>query len=116
MEYLQNLAQQCYIHKDLKSANILLDDDFRAKVSDFGPLKPAPDRKFSVPTGLAVACVRTGTIAAGEGPRGHSAHSGSCCTLSKQKTVRMVRIHRVPERREFEPKLKWVISGITFAK
>ncbi|KAE8663825.1 histone deacetylase 8-like isoform X1 [Hibiscus syriacus] len=32
MEYLHNLARQTFIHRDLKSSNILLDDDFRAKV------------------------------------------------------------------------------------
>ncbi|KAJ3687830.1 hypothetical protein LUZ61_016994 [Rhynchospora tenuis] len=53
MEYLHNLGQQCFIHRDLKSANILLGDDFRAKVSDFGLVKLAPDGKYSVATRLA---------------------------------------------------------------
>ncbi|XP_020089438.1 receptor protein kinase TMK1-like [Ananas comosus] len=52
MEYLHNLAHQCFIHRDLKSSNILLGDDYRAKVSDFGLVKLAPDGN-SVVTRLA---------------------------------------------------------------
>ncbi|KAF5767948.1 putative protein kinase RLK-Pelle-LRR-IX family [Helianthus annuus] len=43
MEYLHSLAHQSFIHRDLKSSNILLSDDFRAKVLDFGPVKLIPD-------------------------------------------------------------------------
>lgn len=53
MEYLHSLAHQTFIHRDLKSSNILLGDDFRAKVSDFGLVKLAPDGKNSVATKLA---------------------------------------------------------------
>lgn len=53
IEYLHGLARQTFIHRDLKSSNILLDDDFRAKVSDFGLVKLAPDGKKSVATKLA---------------------------------------------------------------
>lgn len=53
MEYLHNLAHQTFIHRDLKSSNILLGDDFRAKVSDFGLVKLAPDGERSVATKLA---------------------------------------------------------------
>ncbi|XP_057782028.1 receptor protein kinase TMK1-like [Salvia miltiorrhiza] len=53
VEYLHSLAQHSFIHRDLKSSNILLDDDFRAKVSDFGLVKLAPDRESSIPTKLA---------------------------------------------------------------
>ncbi|KAL8147941.1 hypothetical protein AgCh_005319 [Apium graveolens] len=53
MEYLHNLAHQSFIHRDLKSSNILLGDDFRAKVSDFGLVKLAPDQERSVATRLA---------------------------------------------------------------
>ncbi|XP_047317777.1 receptor protein kinase TMK1-like [Impatiens glandulifera] len=53
MEYLHGLAHQSFIHRDLKSSNILLDDKFRAKVSDFGLVKHAPDRERSVVTRLA---------------------------------------------------------------
>ncbi|XP_023521261.1 receptor protein kinase TMK1-like [Cucurbita pepo subsp. pepo] len=53
IEYLHGLARQTFIHRDLKSSNILLDDDFRAKVSDFGLVKLAPDGEKSVATKLA---------------------------------------------------------------
>ncbi|KAL6966733.1 hypothetical protein U1Q18_032524 [Sarracenia purpurea var. burkii] len=53
MQYLHTLAHQSFIHRDLKSSNILLGDDFRAKVSDFGLVKLAPDREKSVATRLA---------------------------------------------------------------
>lgn len=53
MEYLHNLAHRSFIHRDLKSSNILLGDDFRAKVSDFGLVKLAPDGEKSVVTRLA---------------------------------------------------------------
>ncbi|KZV15917.1 hypothetical protein F511_29089 [Dorcoceras hygrometricum] len=53
MEYLHTFAHQSFIHRDLKSSNILLGDDFRAKVSDFGLVKLAPDGEKSVVTRLA---------------------------------------------------------------
>ncbi|KAL3620258.1 hypothetical protein CASFOL_035170 [Castilleja foliolosa] len=53
VEYLHKLAHHSFVHRDLKSANILLDDGFRAKVADFGLVKLAPDREVSVATRLA---------------------------------------------------------------
>ncbi|KAJ4823742.1 hypothetical protein Tsubulata_005561 [Turnera subulata] len=54
MEYLHSLAHRSFIHRDLKSSNILLGDDFRAKISDFGLVKLAPDGdEKSVVTRLA---------------------------------------------------------------
>ncbi|XP_073145571.1 receptor-like kinase TMK3 [Henckelia pumila] len=53
VEYLHTLTHQTFIHRDLKSANILLDDNFRAKVSDFGLVKLAPDAERSIATRLA---------------------------------------------------------------
>ncbi|RAL45975.1 hypothetical protein DM860_006129 [Cuscuta australis] len=53
MEYLHSLAHHSFIHRDLKSSNILLGSDFRAKVADFGLVKLAPDRERSLVTRLA---------------------------------------------------------------
>ncbi|KAJ9169692.1 hypothetical protein P3X46_017854 [Hevea brasiliensis] len=55
VEYLHSLAQQSlsFIHRDLKPSNILLGDDMRAKVSDFGFVKNAPDGKNSLVTRVA---------------------------------------------------------------
>ncbi|KAI7998549.1 Receptor-like kinase TMK4 [Camellia lanceoleosa] len=53
VEYLHSLAQQSFIHRDLKPSNGLLGDDMRAKVSDFGLVKNAPDGKHSIQTRLA---------------------------------------------------------------
>ncbi|TYI91888.1 hypothetical protein E1A91_D02G027200v1 [Gossypium mustelinum] len=53
VEYLHSLAQQSFIHRDLKPNNILLTDDMRAKVADFGLVKNAPEGKYSLETRLA---------------------------------------------------------------
>ncbi|RZC84142.1 hypothetical protein C5167_046928 [Papaver somniferum] len=53
MDYLHNLARESFIHRDLKSSNILLGDDYRAKVSDFGLVKLSPDGAKSIVTQLA---------------------------------------------------------------
>ncbi|CAL5396825.1 unnamed protein product [Camellia sinensis] len=53
VEYLHALAHQSFIHKDLKPTNILLGDDMRAKVADFGLVRLAPDGNVSVETKLA---------------------------------------------------------------
>ncbi|CAL1403792.1 unnamed protein product [Linum trigynum] len=53
MEYLHSMARETFIHRDLKSSNILLGEDFRAKVSDFGLVKLAQNGHDSVATKLA---------------------------------------------------------------
>ncbi|EOA29877.1 hypothetical protein CARUB_v10012974mg [Capsella rubella] len=53
VEYLHSLAQESFIHRDLKPTNILLGDDMRAKVADFGLVRNAPDGKYSVETRVA---------------------------------------------------------------
>ncbi|KAM0070568.1 putative protein kinase RLK-Pelle-LRR-IX family [Helianthus debilis subsp. tardiflorus] len=53
MEYLHTLAHQSFIHWDLKSSNILLGDDFRAKVSDFELVKLVLNGGKSIMTRVA---------------------------------------------------------------
>ncbi|CAL5354631.1 unnamed protein product [Camellia sinensis] len=53
VEYLHGLAHQSFIHRDLKPSNILLGDDMRAKVADFGLVRLAPVGNSSGLTKLA---------------------------------------------------------------
>ncbi|KAL7181114.1 hypothetical protein ACSBR1_040054 [Camellia fascicularis] len=53
VEYLHGLAHQSFIHRDLKPSNILLGDDMRTRVADFGLVCLAPDGNSSVLTRLA---------------------------------------------------------------
>ncbi|XAR73576.1 Non-specific serine/threonine protein kinase [Bertholletia excelsa] len=53
VEYLHTLAHQSFIHRDLKPSNILLGDDMRAKVADFGLVRLAPEGKGSIETRIA---------------------------------------------------------------
>eukprot|EP01018_Ginkgo_biloba_P031979 Gb_09697 [translate_table: standard] len=42
--YLHNYTNPAYVHKDIKSSNILLDGDYRAKIANFGLAKSADNR------------------------------------------------------------------------
>ncbi|XP_058082319.1 receptor-like serine/threonine-protein kinase ALE2 isoform X2 [Magnolia sinica] len=43
LAYLHEDSQPCVIHRDFKASNILLENDFHAKVADFGLAKLAPE-------------------------------------------------------------------------
>lgn len=43
LNYLHNYTNPPYIHKNLKSSNILLDGEFRAKLANFGLARPMED-------------------------------------------------------------------------
>ncbi|MCL7022479.1 hypothetical protein MKW94_009560 [Papaver nudicaule] len=53
VHYLHNLANISMIHRDLKSSNILLSEDMRAKVADFGLVRNAPTGNSSYASRVA---------------------------------------------------------------
>ncbi|KAJ3688638.1 hypothetical protein LUZ61_017802 [Rhynchospora tenuis] len=50
LEYIHEHTVPVYIHRDIKSANILIDKNYRAKVADFGLTKLTEVGSMSLPT------------------------------------------------------------------
>ncbi|CAI9110286.1 OLC1v1010284C1 [Oldenlandia corymbosa var. corymbosa] len=53
LAYLHEQYHVCIIHRDIKSSNILLDDDFLPKIADFGLAKLLPDDQSHLSTRFA---------------------------------------------------------------
>ncbi|GMQ01411.1 hypothetical protein CsSME_00048061 [Camellia sinensis var. sinensis] len=65
--YLHEEWEQCVVHKDLKSSNVMLDSNFNAKLGDFGLARPVDhgkDSQTTILTGtrcyMAPECLITG--------------------------------------------------------
>ncbi|XP_061346899.1 L-type lectin-domain containing receptor kinase IX.1-like [Gastrolobium bilobum] len=52
LHYLHEDAEQCVLHRDIKSANVLLDTDFSTKLGDFGMAKLVDPRLRTQRTGV----------------------------------------------------------------
>ncbi|XP_068644928.1 putative receptor-like protein kinase At3g47110 [Aristolochia californica] len=79
LDYLHNQSQTPIVHRDLKPSNVLLDEDMRARVGDFGLAKFLPETTFSSSlnqTSSAGIQGSVGYVAPEYGMGGHSSTRG----------------------------------------
>jgi pto-interacting protein 1 len=43
LEYLHEKVQPSIVHRDIRSSNVLLFEDYKAKIADFNPSNQSPD-------------------------------------------------------------------------
>lgn len=53
LAYLHEESQLRIIHRDIKLSNILLDEEYAAKIADFGLARLFPEDKTHISTGIA---------------------------------------------------------------
>jgi len=72
LEYLHTLKPAIVIHRDIKSANVLLDDKLNSKLSDFG-LAKFKTRAFEMPTSKELKLAKPYTVILNSSPVGTAA-------------------------------------------
>eukprot|EP00246_Nothoceros_aenigmaticus_P014717 TRINITY_DN5785_c0_g2_i1.p1 TRINITY_DN5785_c0_g2~~TRINITY_DN5785_c0_g2_i1.p1 ORF type:complete len:375 (-),score=60.77 TRINITY_DN5785_c0_g2_i1:58-1128(-) len=107
MEYLHEYASPTFIHRYIKSTNIIIDSDLRAKVAQFGVSRMAGD--LESPTGDNSVSLSSGEIQheAGDSARSTSSFSGPRGPKQRSTRITGTRGYMPPE---------YLSSGLVTAK